>query len=302
MIFRVEHLFKRYAPDADYANRDIGFTIGEGEVFCLLGDNGSGKTTLVRQLVGLSRPTSGTIEFAGIPIHVDPGRIPLMVGYMPQDADSLNHLTVAEAFYYTAHLRGMSRSEARRECGRLLDIWGLESLKDKDNATLSGGMRRIMRLALATAGSPPVVVLDEPTNDLDPLRRRQVWNLLGQMNRKQGVTILFVTHDLLEAEKVVHRVGILHRGALIAIGRPDDLKREAGFRLRVEIRYKAGTQAGILPDNLSCEWLDENTLTAHGNWPDLLRLLAAVGPECFESIRIHTVTLEDLYIHHVTRT
>lgn len=110
----------------------------------------------------------------------------------------------------------MSPAEAHQERDRLLALGQIETLRDQDNSRLTGGQRRFLPLAVAMAGSLPMLILDEPTNDLDPLRRRLVWDVLRQVNREQGTTIFFITHDAIEAEKVIERVGIMREGALVA--------------------------------------------------------------------------------------
>jgi ABC-2 type transport system ATP-binding protein len=235
IVYDVQDLVKFYQGQSEPANRGITLQIQQGEIFGLLGDNGAGKTTLVRQMVNLLRSTSGSITLFGEPIAADPQFVPANVGYMPQETHSLNTLTVGEALYFTAHLRGMSRTEARQERDRLLDLWQIEELRNQDNSRLSGGQRRLLRLAVAMAGSLPVLILDEPTNDLDPLRRRLVWDVLRQINRERGTTIIFITHDAIEAEKVIERVGIMRDGGLVALGRPSDLKRAIDRKLRLEL-------------------------------------------------------------------
>lgn len=112
---------------------------------------------------------------------------------MPQGGRALNGLTVGEVLFFTAHLRGMSCAEARNNAVLLLECWQIEHLRHKPTSRLSGGERRLMQLAVAMAGVPPVLILDEPTNDLDPQRRRLVWEQLRQYNAERGATIIFIT-------------------------------------------------------------------------------------------------------------
>ena len=148
IVYDVQRLTKRYPGQARPANCDLSLQIAEGEILGLLGDNGAGKTTLVRQMVNLLRPTSGTITLYGRPIGADPLQVPATVGYMPQDTAALNNLTVSEALYYTAHLRGLTRADARRERDELLETWQIGPLRSSYSTRLSGGERRLLRLAV----------------------------------------------------------------------------------------------------------------------------------------------------------
>ena len=250
IVYDIQDLVKVYPGQTQPANKNVTLQIRQGEIFGLLGDNGAGKTTLVRQMVNLLRCTAGSITLLGEPIARDPLHVPTTVGYMPQETHSLNTLTVGEALYFTAHLRGMSRSQARRERDDLLELWQMEALRDRDNSRLSGGQRRLLRLAVAMAGSLPVLILDEPTNDLDPLRRRLVWDVLRRTNRERGTTIIFITHDAIEAEKVIQRVGIMRDGELVALGRPSELKRAVDRKLRLEVLFPADTPPSLPPELL----------------------------------------------------
>lgn len=112
-------------------------------------------------------------------------------------------------------------SDATQECEFLLDLWEIKDLRHQPSSRLSGGQRRLLRLATAMAGSPPVLILDEPTNDLDPQRRKLVWDILRRINTEQETTIILITHDAIEAEKAIQRVGIMHSGELVAVGRKE---------------------------------------------------------------------------------
>ncbi|MBN1873957.1 MAG: ABC transporter ATP-binding protein [Anaerolineae bacterium] len=305
IVYNIQDLTKYYPKQEYPANCDISLQIHQGEIFGFLGDNGAGKTTLVRQMVNLLRPTSGQIMLFGRDIADRPRDIPRFVGYMPQQAHALNNLSVAEALYFTAHLRGLSHTDARRERDRLLEVWQMDSLRDKYSTQLSGGQRRLLRLAVAMAGHLPVLILDEPTNDLAPQRRRLVWDVLNQINREYGTTIIFITHDAIEAEKVVQRVGILRDGELVAIGRPSDLKKQVDQKLRLEIF----TSATAFPNDALPSTLPPQ-LTAHqiqpGRWIAWVErdavgeLLSQLDLTQLDDFRLYSATLEDLYVHYTS--
>ena len=136
IAYDVRNLTKIYPKQSRPANDDVSLQIGQGEIFGLLGDNGAGKTTLVRQMVNLLPSTSGTIKLFGKDVTGDPLNVPTHVGYMPQEADALNNLSVAEALFFTARLRGMSRRDARRERDRLMARWEIGHIRDSYSSRL----------------------------------------------------------------------------------------------------------------------------------------------------------------------
>lgn len=296
--YRVQDLVKYYPGQKTPANDKISFEVQQGEIFGVLGENGGGKSTLVRQMVGLLESSSGRIELFGESIDGNRQRLALLVGFMPQQSDGLNRLTVREALFLTAHLRGMNRARARQECEYLIERLGLEHLRDRDNALLSRGQRRLLRLAVAMAGSPPVLVLDEPTNDLDPRRRRFVWDCLRELNSKDGVTIIFVTHDAVEAEKVIQRIAILNGGRVAGIGNPEELKKALGRDLRVELKFLP-ENAPVANPSFRFEVRNPDHWVFFAEWSETLTFLESLNPNQLESVRVQSPTLEDLYLHYV---
>ena len=299
LVYQVENLVKRYAGHARAANDSISFQVREGEIFGILGENGAGKTTLIKQMVNLLRPTAGSVRLYGKPIARDALYLPSIVGYMPQESLALNQLTAAEALYYSAHLRGMRRREAQGERERLLEMWGLTELRDQYNSRLSGGQRRLLRLAVATAGRPRALLLDEPTNDLDPQKRRMVWDNLRQLNQAEGTTIIFITHDALEAEKIIQRVGILHRGAMIATGEPHALKKNLASPFRLDITVDDDNQPPRFPAGIRRVKLSAARWQLYPEAHELTPLLQSLDADRLAHINLSSATLEDLYFHYV---
>jgi len=303
IVYDIRGITKTYPGQQQSANKNITLQIREGEIFGLLGDNGAGKSTLVKQMMNLLASDSGEITLFGQAIDADPLFAPLHVGYMPQSGNALNSLTVGEALYFTAHLRGLSRSAARAERDRLLSLWDLQDIRHKPPDKLSGGQKRLLQLAVAMAGSPPVLILDEPTNDLAPQRRKRVWDVLRTLNREQGVTVIFITHDAVEAEKIIQRVGIMRAGELVALGRPSDLKKRVVQQLRLELFFPPESPP-TLPDDLVPLRLDAGRWLVYvdrsrfdksraGEVLDLLDL------EHIDDFSLHSATLEDLYLYFV---
>jgi ABC-type multidrug transport system ATPase subunit len=216
---------------------------------------------------------------------------------MPQQTHALNNLTVGEALYFTAHLRGLGRADARRERDALLELWQMGHLRDKYSTRLSGGERRLLCLAVAMAGSLPVLILDEPTNDLAPQRRRLVWDVLRRINSERGTTIIFITHDAIEAEKVIQRVGIMRDGELVVVGRPSELKKNVDRKLRLELFLSSGAMPR-LPLGLTAHRLQPGRWLAWLDRSQVSSVLDGLDVDQLDDFRLYSATLEDLYVHY----
>lgn len=298
-VYDIQNLTKTYSAQPTPANHEITLQIHEGEIFGFLGDNGAGKSTLVKQMVNLLRPTSGQVLFYGKPVNADPQLTALNVGYMPQSWHVLNHLTPGEAIFFTAHLRGLSHQAAQEESERLLELWQLDHLRNKMGKHLSGGERRLLQISIAMAGNPPILMLDEPTNELSPQRRRQVWAVLRDLNRTQGTTIIFITHDAIEAEKIIQRVGILNGGKLVSVGKPSDLKSQIDQKLRLELFFRPDEKP-MLPEGLTIQILDDGRWMVYLERTQLEPVMRCLDQDSIDDFRFYSTTLEDLYLHHAT--
>jgi ABC-2 type transport system ATP-binding protein len=214
--YAVKDVTKTYEGADRPAVSSLTFAIPEGEVTAVVGPNGAGKTTLVRLLLGLLTPTSGDISLEGAPLTND-GRVGRRVAYLPQQGygRALLALTVTESVEALGRLKGLSSAEARRETAKLLEQLGLEGAAETRLMKASGGQRRLAALAGVLVGGRRVLILDEPSNDLDAEARQRVWDALGQA-RREGKTIILVTHNVLEADRVVDRVVLLSDGRLAA--------------------------------------------------------------------------------------
>ncbi|OKH48921.1 ABC transporter [Calothrix sp. HK-06] len=301
IVYDIQNLFKTYPRQTQPANKNISLQIYQGEIFGILGDNGAGKSTLVRQMANLVKSDSGKITFFGENIANSRHLLQVNMGYMPQESGALNNLTVSEALYFTSHLRGMSKNDAQKECEFLLNLWEIKDLRHQPSSRLSGGQRRLLRLATAMAGSPPVLILDEPTNDLDPQRRKLVWDILRRINSEQETTIILITHDAIEAEKAIQRVGIMHCGELVAVGRPSELKAKIDRTLRLELFFSPSNPP-TLPPGLTCYPLESGHWRLLLQWEQVTQTLNNLNLEQIEDFRLYSATLEDLYLHYATNT
>ncbi len=218
----------------------VSFRVLRGEIFGLLGPNGAGKTTTIRMLTTLTRPTSGELYVAGYAVTSNPVEVKRRIGVVPQQNNLERELTGRENLLLHALLHKMPRGERERRIKELLDYVGLTPWADVRVQYYSGGMARRLLIARALLHQPPILFLDEPTIGLDPQARRKIWDLIRLMNQA-GVTVLLTTHYIEEADTLCHRVGIIDRGRLIALGTPTELKEKLG-NYCVEFLSDQGTQ------------------------------------------------------------
>ena len=233
MLLEIEELTKVYRSGTR-ANDGITLDVAEGEVFGLLGHNGSGKTTLVNQVVGLLRPTSGAIRIDGRDMIANPGLARQLCSFQAQAQVPIDGLTPRQAIDLLGQLRGATKTDVRQRRERLVDALELGEWLDTDAARLSGGVKRLVAFAMAAVAPGRVVMLDEPTNDVDPVRRRLLWRQVRQL-ADHGAAVLLVTHNVIEAERSVDRLAILDAGRVIAEGTPAELKSRLGSALRLEL-------------------------------------------------------------------
>ncbi|MGW1911121.1 ABC transporter ATP-binding protein [Streptomyces sp. NPDC002076] len=220
------------------ATDGVDLDVRRGEVFGLLGPNGAGKSTLVRQLTGLLRPDTGSIEILGHDIVRHPERAARLLAYLGQESSALDELTVSLAAETTGRLRGLEVTRARAERDAVLEELGLTPIAGRALKKLSGGQRRLACLAAALVGERPLLVLDEPTTGMDPVARRAVWAAVDRRRAERGTTVLLVTHNVIEAETVLDRVAVIDQGRVIACDTPAGLKERVAGEVRVELVWR----------------------------------------------------------------
>ncbi len=219
----VEHLVKRFKDFT--AVDDVSFRVRAGEIFGWLGPNGAGKTTTIRILLGLLRPTSGRAEVLGFDTARNAKSVHARVGYMSQQFTLYNDLTPLENIRLYGMIQGLSNNDLRQRQQEIIQMAGLAGHERQLTGTLSGGWKQRLALGCAIVHRPQVVFLDEPTAGVDPISRREFWELIYAM-AAEGVTILVTTHYMDEAE-LCQRVGFISQGRLVAIDTPEQLKRTA---------------------------------------------------------------------------
>jgi ABC-2 type transport system ATP-binding protein len=224
VAIQTEALHKRFGTLVAVERLDL--TIRRGEIFGLLGANGSGKTTTIRMLTGLLDPTSGRAEVAGIDVVREPEAVRRRLGYMSQRYGLYDDLTVEENLRFYSGLYGLVGKEGRARVEELIAELGFTNRRRQLAGTLSGGWKQRLSLACATSHKPEVLFLDEPTAGVDPAARRHFWQVIRQL-AAGGTTILVTTHYMDEAERC-ERLGMLHRGHLVAIGAPHEITVQLG--------------------------------------------------------------------------
>ncbi len=231
------------------ANDGISLDVAAGEVFGLLGPNGAGKTTLVKQILGLLKPDTGTITIGGVDAVADPAAARLLCSYQPQASAPVDGVSAREAVEIVGAIRGGSRRAVRERAQVLLQSLDLSDIADR-TIPMSGGMARLTGFCMAAVVPGRVVVLDEPTNDVDPLRRRALWQQIRRL-ADDGAAVLLVTHNVLEAERCVDRLAIVAGGAVLAAGPPGLLKAQLGAPLRLECTLDAEAVIPPLPSGVT---------------------------------------------------
>ncbi len=293
----IQDLVKRYR-NGTLANDGISLDIAEGEIYGLLGPNGSGKTTLVRQVLGLIRPTSGRVRLDGVDLVSDPGYGRQRIGFLPQGQFQVDDVRVGEFIEGIARLRGLSASDARESTDRLVSRLDLSDFRKTSMRAASGGVKRLAAFAAAAVARPRLLVLDEPTNDVDPVRRQLFWDSLTEMGR-DGATVLLVTHNLAEAERVMHRLAIIERGRILQQGTPSTLRALVTDRLRLEVTgLTVRPHVALTPDPAmpSAYLFDQADLVAISGWLAALNRSGEVL-----DFRIGPPSLDDIYTAAVAR-
>jgi ABC-2 type transport system ATP-binding protein len=296
-VVAVDGLEKRYGSST--AVGGVSFSVQEGELFGLLGSNGAGKTTTVEILQGLRPADGGSVSVLGLDPQVAGDRLRRLVGAQLQDAALPERMRVGEALGLFASLH-----PSPRPLDELAEEWQLTALWRRSFGALSGGERQRLFVALALVGRPELVFLDELTQNLDPLSRRHTWDVIRRV-RDTGTTVVLVTHDVEEAERLCDRIVVMHQGRIVADGTPSAIVSALGG---------AATVSFTDPD-LDLRRLDDvpglARVSRRGAQVDVVGsgpLLAHVGARLVElgrpplDLRVHQPTLEDRFVDLVKET
>jgi ABC-2 type transport system ATP-binding protein len=281
-MITVRDLTKRFSSQV--AVQDVSFQVGRGEIVGFLGPNGAGKTTTMRMLTGFMPPTAGRIEIAGHDVFRESIAARRKIGYMPENVPLYGDMRVREYLKFRAKLKGLSGREARARIAEVVDTCGLGDVRRKMIKVLSKGYRQRVGLADALVHDPELLILDEPTNGLDPNQIRQIRELIRQLGEKH--TILLSTHILSEVEMVCGRVIIIDNGKLRAEDTPGNLVSDmrAAGKVKLEVRADPGSVVEMISALAAVKRVTHETTEADGSW-ETFEVLIDSGSDARE--RIH---------------
>jgi ABC-2 type transport system ATP-binding protein len=297
-ILRVQGLTKRFG--AFTAVDGVTFEVMPGQVVGYLGPNGSGKTTTIRMLCGLLRPTAGTAQVVGLDVVQNPDGVKRQIGYMSQKFGLYDDLTVRENLEFYAGVYDLTAQEERKRLPEILHMAGLEARTESTVADLSGGWRQRLALGCALVHRPPLLFLDEPTSGVDPVARREFWDLIYEL-AAGGTTIFVTTHYMDEAEHC-GRVGFMHSGHLLDFDTPRALKAKhlqgAAWSLDVTPLLDAiellSTLAGVAQARLHGD--RAQVIITPGAWtPETLAARLIEGGIKVNGVEAVEPTLEDVF-------
>ncbi|MEZ5479233.1 MAG: ABC transporter ATP-binding protein [Thiolinea sp.] len=258
---------------------DVSFEIGRGEVIGLLGHNGAGKTTIMKMLTGYLEPTAGDIEIAGLHMGRQTRAIQKQIGYLPENCPVWPEMTVLDYLVYQAGLQGVPTGQQREAVARAVRRTALKDKATQPIHTLSRGYRQRVGVAQAILHDPAIIILDEPTNGLDPTQIRQMRSLITEL--AQSATVMISTHILQEVQAVCERALIMRAGKLVLDARLDEL--QAGHRLTLVLDN--GAAAAYLRQVAGVKAVESQPLTEPGRSAYLLEADAAVAPHVAAAVQ-----------------
>ena len=244
-MIKVENLVKTFGPKR--AVDGVSFSVERGEVLGFLGPNGAGKSTSMRMITGFIPPTEGKITVGGFDMVEEPIPAKRLIGYLPENAPAYSDMTVSGFLHFVAELRGLRGDAKKKAVGRAVELCFLEGVIHQSIDTLSKGYRHRTCFAQSIVHDPEILILDEPTDGLDPNQKQEIRNLIRRMGEKK--VIIFSTHILEEVEAVCSRAIIIDRGKIVANGTPAELKQKSDVAGAVSLRV-LGVGAEVVKQKL----------------------------------------------------
>ncbi len=295
------------------AVRGINLKVRKGEIFSLLGPNGAGKTTTISMISGLVTPTRGDAEIGGFSITEQPLQAKKLMGVVPQEIALYNTLTGRQNLEFFGKMYGLRGGILNKRVDEVLEFVGLTDRQKDKVENYSGGMKRRLNVGVGLLHKPELVYMDEPTVGIDPQSRRRILDTVKELRDERGMTVLYTTHLMEEAEELSDRVGIMDHGEIIALGTQDELIQRVGEKDLLILKVGAGA-VGELPDRLTREVPGVTQVLVEQNeqasvsqlkisakrgrkaLPDVIQLAGAAGVDV-QSVEIREPDLESVFLH-----
>ena len=303
-ILEVHDLVKKYGEFE--AVKGISFEIQQGEIFSLLGPNGAGKTTTISILSTLFPPSAGDALIDGHSILTQANRVRQVIGIVPQEIALYEDLSGLENLRFWGQMVGLGGADLRRRTAEVLELTGLVEKAGQRIRAYSGGMKRRLNIGVGLLHQPRLLFMDEPTVGIDPQSRRAILDTVKALNQA-GMTILYTTHYMEEAQELSHRVGIIDHGQMIAIGRQEDLVRQVGQKETLALYFGEEHSAAALVEPLRAlvgvfqihaedHRLLLTVASAEELLPDVVHLCSTAGMK-IRSLQIQEPNLEAVFLH-----
>lgn len=293
----LKNLSKTY-PNGKKAVSGIDFSLKQGEIFGFLGPNGAGKTTTVKLLTGMLTPSEGDCRVLGLNPAETPEKVHDLSGVVTEHAQMYNNMTGKQNLVFYGSVFGITKAEAEKRAGSLLEQLDLEEAGDQKLSTYSTGMRQRLSLARALIHRPRILFLDEPTSGLDPESAQNVNQLIRKLAEDKKITIFLCTHQLRYAQEICTRYGLMDQGKLLATGTLGELRQRIDSDTILEIC------AAHMPEGLGFqkaeEMLYENRIHRDSEIPVLVRQIVTGGGDIY-SVKVRKPSLEDIYFSLTAR-
>jgi len=276
----------------------ISLNVPRGEVLGFLGPNGAGKSTTMKMLTGFLEPDSGSARIAGYDVLEQPKLAKSRLGYLPEGAPLYSEMTPRKLLQFVAGLRGYEKYEANRRAGIAVERTGLEPVLDRTIETLSKGFKRRVGLAQAIVHDPEVLIMDEPTDGLDPNQKHQIRKLIEEMAKEKAIVIS--THILEEVEAVCSRAIVINKGRIVADGTAEDLMRRVPYHGAVAIRVATGQADAVKRALESSKGISKVETVSAANGQSQLRALpkngAVIATDVASLIREKAIVVDEIYV------
>ncbi len=300
-ILEVSNLAKNY--DNVQALKEISFSINENEFYGLLGPNGAGKTTTINIISTILQPDVGYVKINGFDLKKDPLNCKKMIGVIPQEIALYNELSAYENLLFWGGLYKLSANVLKTKIDETLNLMGLTKRKNDKIKTYSGGMKRRINIASALLHSPKILLMDEPTVGIDPQSRNLIFEVLEELH-KEGMTIVYTTHYMEEAERLCDRIGIIDHGEIIAEGTLDELRNTTNANESIVIHFEVSIndKAELLKKSFgNIININENSITisSKNSGKELPQILTQINQMRLKvhQVEINKVNLETMFLN-----